>query len=65
MGPLIADEKKINIIYDGEGGYFANEGWLHHSGSIFDYEFEVNHKNPLRAAAIVWLMMKGADNERN
>ncbi len=59
MGPIM-EREKINLEFDSKvvgecsalGGYF--------NGLRFDKEF--SHKNPLRAAAIVFLMMKeGSD----
>lgn len=55
--PIIV-ENGINLVQDGDGGYYATDGYLHHSGSIVDGELEFNDKNPLRAAMIVFLMMK-------
>jgi hypothetical protein len=52
----IMDENRISLFYD-----YANFGeCTAHSGEErgANYEFEFSHKNPLRAAMIVFLMMK-------
>lgn len=61
MWPIIVDNG-IGIISDNDrSGYYATNGWLHHSGAIHADDFECWHENPLRAAAIVFLMMKDAE----
>ncbi len=57
MWPIITSNN-LSVISAGEGkGYYASNGYLHHSGSIFDDTVEHHDKNPLRAAAIVYLKM--------
>ena len=58
MWPIVFDNDISLISAGGDKGYYANNGYLHHSGSIFDDTAEYYSENPLRAAAIVFLMMK-------
>jgi hypothetical protein len=44
-------------------GYNANNGDLNGNGTIVDIDFAYEHLNPLRAAAIVYLLIKGVADE--
>ena len=64
MMPL-AFEAGISLVNDNEdGGYYAHPPTSHYAAGgesgRFDYEcnYAIGHKNPCRAAAIVWLLMQ-------
>lgn len=60
-GPVILENRISLFLADGSIACAYSKNVYDEFGCVEGYEFEVEHKNPLRAAMIVFLMMK--DNE--
>lgn len=60
IGPIMLENgiSLTKVSDSGEHLYCVNDGYWHH-GNFIDSNIEYVHTNPLRAAAIVFLMMNG------
>lgn len=57
-GPVMLENRISLLLADDSIAYAYSKNTYDEFGCLEGYEFEAEHKNPLRAAMIVFLMMK-------